>query len=219
MGKMRASAGRCLRLFGVDWGEYTRMLQAFAGRRGVRLTYDRGVLEIMSPTYEHESDAYFLGRLVDVLTEELNIPVQAGRSTTFRRKKKQRGLEPDNCYWIASEAKVRGLRRIDLRIHPPPDLAIEVDVTHQSINRMKIYAALGVPEVWRLSAGGLTFQVLGADGKYAPVGHSRAIPLVAPADLLSFLPLRDTLDDNEVIRRFRDWVRQRRAGATQGGTP
>src|SRR5262249_36919202 len=147
-----------------------------------------------------------LGRLVDVLTEELNIPVQAGRSTTFRRKKKQRGLEPDNCYWIANEARVRGLRRIDLRIHPPPDLAIEVDVTHSSVNRMGIYAALGVPEVWRLSVGGLTFQILGADGKYAPVSHSRAFPLVAPGDLASFLALRMTLlEVNEVIRRFRDW--------------
>src|SRR5947209_6294150 len=147
MGKAITSSGSCLRLYGVDWREYTRMLKAFADQRGVRLTYDRGELEIMSPTFEHDNDAYILGRFVDVLTEELGLPIKGGRSTTFRRKKKQRGLEPDNCYWIAHEAQVRGLRRIDLRIHPPPDLAIEVDVTHQSINRMRIYANLGVPEV------------------------------------------------------------------------
>jgi Uma2 family endonuclease len=215
----RALFGRYLRLSGVDWKTYTLLLKAFADRRGVRLTYDRGELEIMSPTFEHDNDAYMLGRFVDALTEELGLPIKGGRSTTFRRKKKQRGLEPDNCFWIANEAKIRGLRQIDLRIHPPPDLAIEVDVTHQSINRMRIYAALGVPEVWRLSGDVLAFHVLGTNNRYTEAAQSRAVPLVAPADLTAFLPLRATLDDNEVVRRFRDWVRQRRAVAPPGGTP
>src|ERR1700722_10549374 len=95
-------------LQGIDWRTYTRLLRAFDGRRRFRLTYDRGTLEIMSPLWEHEGPAYLLGRMVDVLTEELRLPCRAGRSLTLRRRRKQRGLEPDNCYWIASVAGVQG---------------------------------------------------------------------------------------------------------------
>src|SRR5437588_984815 len=115
-------------LHGVSWREYTRMLRAFAERPGFRLTYDRGTLEIMSPLFEHEIDADLLGRFVVVLTEELGLTIKAGRSTTFRRRRMRRGLEPDHSWWIAHEPQMRGKRRIDLRVGPPPDLAVEVDV-------------------------------------------------------------------------------------------
>src|SRR5205823_2966865 len=138
--------------------------------------------EIMSPLTEHEGEAYLLGRFVDVLTEELGLQVAAGRSSTLRRRRKKRGLEPDNCYWIANEAKVRGKRRIDLRVDPPPDLAMEIDATRSSLNRMSIYAALGVPEVWRLTRQGMTFHALRPDGTYAEVANSLSFPLLAAAD-------------------------------------
>src|SRR5881398_224534 len=125
-------------LHGVGWREYTRMLRAFAERPGFRLTYDRGTLEIRSPLFEHEIDADLLGRFVVVLTEELGLPLQAGRSTTLRRRRMRRGLEPDHSWWIAHAAPMRGRRRLDLRTDPPPDLALEVDVTHRSLNRMAI---------------------------------------------------------------------------------
>jgi Uma2 family endonuclease len=194
----------------VDWRTYARLLRVFAERPSLRLTYDRGVLEIMSPLHEHESDGRFLGRLVVTLTEELSLPVKAGGSTTFRRKRRRRGLEPDDCYWIASEPQVRGKRRIDLRNDPPPDLAIEVDVSRGSLDRMSIYAALRVPEVWRLHQQGLTFHVLGADGRYTESPHSRAFPMVTPADLIRFLNLRSQLDENAVVQQFRAWLRQQR---------
>src|SRR5262249_54893083 len=133
----------------IDWKTYNRLLRAFAERPGIRLTYDRGTLEIMSPSHGHDTDARFLGRLVVTLTEELGLPIKGGGSTTFRRRRRRRGLEPDDCYWIANEPRVRGKRKINLRVDPPPDLCIEVDVTHSSLNRLSIYAALNVPEVWR----------------------------------------------------------------------
>ncbi len=200
-------------LDGVSWREYTRMLRAFAERPGYRLTYDRGTLEIMSPLFEHEADAELLGRFVNVLTEELGIPAQSGRSTTLRRQRMRRGLEPDHSWWIAHEARIRGKRRIDLRVDPPPDLAIEVDVTSRSINRMAIYARLGVPEVWRLCARGLTFQVLQPNGQYAEQAHSLTFPLFTPADLTSYMALRTQYGETEVVRRFRVFARQRIAGA------
>jgi Uma2 family endonuclease len=193
----------------IDWPTYSKLLRILAQRPSVRLTYDRGSLEIMSPTHRHESCAYLLGRFVDVLSEELGLPIKAGRSTTFRRKSRQRGLEPDNSYWIANEAKVRGKERINLRVDPPPDLAIEVDESHSSLDRMGIYAALRVPEVWRLAAGELFFHILDEAGKYRIQYRSLAFSLLAPADLLQFLSLRATLDENAVVRQFREWVRGR----------
>lgn len=197
-----------LRLDGVDWKTYTRLLHALDERPGLRLTYDRGSLEIMTVTFEHENYSYILGRLVDVLTEEFNLPVVGGRTTTFRRRRKRRGLEPDNCWWIANQALVRGKVRIDLRIDPPPDLALEVDVTHSSLDRLSIYAALRVPEVWRREGETLVCYLLGNDDKYVASLTSRAFPGLAPADLMRFLALRSQMDDNAIVREFRAWVRQ-----------
>jgi Uma2 family endonuclease len=205
-------------LYGVSWTEYTRMLRAFERRPGFRLTYDRGTLEIMSPVLDHEIDADLLGRFVVVLTEELGLPIMAGRSTTFRRRRMQRGLEPDHSWWIAHEPQIRGKRRVDLRVDPPPDLAVEIDITHHAINRMAIYARLGVPEVWELDAQGLTFHVLQPNGRYAEQTHSLSFPLFTPADLASHLALRAQHDENEVVRRFRTFVRGRLAAAA-GSSP
>lgn len=214
MATASAPAGQNFLLYDADWKTYSRLLRVFAERPSVRLTYDRGVLEIMSPLPEHESDARFLGRLATTLSEELALPIKAGGSTTFRRRKKRRGLEPDDCFWIANEPRMRGKRTFDPRVDPPPDLAIEVDVTSSSLDRMGIYAALAVPEVWRLVGSVLTFHVLGAKG-YASVPHSLALPRVQPADLLRYLNMRDQMDENAVVREFRTWVRQRVAANWQ----
>jgi Uma2 family endonuclease len=207
MASVPAVPSRSVVLDDIDWRTYSRLLRAFAGRPAVRLSFDRGRLEIMHPLPEHESAAYLLGRFIDTLTEELALPVKAGRSTTFRRRRKQRGLEPDNSYWIANEAKVRGKQTIDLRIDPPPDLAIEIDLTHSSVDRMAIYAALCIGEVWRLDAQGLTCDVLRADGSYEPTPQSRAFPQLKMADVEAFLALRYREEDKAIVRQFRQWVR------------
>jgi Uma2 family endonuclease len=193
---------------------YSRLLRAFAERPGIRLTYDRGELEIISPLLEHDKDGRFLARLVFTLTEELGLPIMAGGSVTMRRRRRRRGLEADDSFWIANAHKMAGRRRFNLRSDPPPDLAIEVDVTHSSLDRLSIYAALGVPEVWRLDGDTLAFHVLGAKGAYTSAAASRSFPLVTPADLLGFLQqARQAGDENAVIRLFRSWIGQRRAGA------
>jgi Uma2 family endonuclease len=205
-----------LLLSGVDWRTYSRLLRIFAERPRIRLTYDRGELEIMSPTLEHDDDSQILGDFVFVLTEELSLPLKRGGSTTLRRRVKQRGIEADACFWIANAHRMAGRRRLDLRTDPPPDLAIEVDVTHSSMDRLSIYAALGVPEVWRLDGDVLTFYVLDAAGAYRTSAASRSFPLVAPADLLGFLQqARQAADENLVVRQFRDWIRAHRQVAGQ----
>ncbi len=206
--KTASLSGRVL-LHDVSWEEYTQMLRAFARQRSVRLTYDRGVLQIRTSHFRHYNSSRFLGCLIGALTEELNLPVASGGSTTLRRRRRKRGLEPDECFWIANEAGVRGRERLNLRIDPPPDLAVEVDVTRSSIDRMAIYAALGVPEVWRLDVAGLTFHVLQADGQYAAAPLSRSFPTVSATDLAGFLALLGRQEENEILRQFRAWVRQR----------
>jgi Uma2 family endonuclease len=210
----RPPAGEKLRLSCVDWKTYTRLLYALAEHRGVRLTYDRGELEIMSPTLLHDDDGHFLARLIVTLTEELDLPIRGGGSVTMRRRKKRKGIEADECFWIANAPKMAGKRRLNLRIDPPPDLAIEVDVTRSSLDRMGIYAALKVPEVWRLEGDFLAFYTLDSGGKYAEIATSRTFLLVAPADLLPFVQQGRTADDQNVVaRRFREWIRQRIANS------
>jgi Uma2 family endonuclease len=194
-------------LYNIDWPMYSRLLHVFAARRRFRLTYDRGTLEIMTPLLEHEVPKYLLGRFIDILTEEWQLPCRAGGSVTLRRQRLLRGLEPDNCYWIAQAPLLAGKRRLDLRTDPPPDLAIEVDVTHSSLDRMSIYAALKVPEVWRLSSAGLFFLGL-KDGKYIELARSLSFPQIAPADLAPFLKEHGSKDDTSIAAEFRSWVRQ-----------
>jgi Uma2 family endonuclease len=209
MATVKIPSSQRLVLWGVSWREYGRMLRAFADRRAVRLTYDRGVLEIMTLSHKHESLSYLLARLVDALTEELALAVKGGRSTTFKRRQRQRGLEADSCWWIASEPRVRGKDIIDLRSDPPPDLALEIEITHSSMNRLAIYARLNFPEIWRLEGQTIVCHLLGNDGKYFVSAVSRAIPGLVVADLVPFLMLRGQMDDNAIIQQFRAWVRQR----------
>lgn len=211
----KSEMGQYLRLSGVDWQTYSRLLYVFAERPAIRLTYDRGELEILSPRLEHDDAGRILGGLVFALTEELALPLKRGGSTTLRRRLKQRGVEADECFWIANAHRMAGRRRLNLRTDPPPDLAIEVDVTHSSLDRFAIYAALKVPELWRLDGDTLTFHVLGEDGTYTTADRSRAFPQVAPADLFSFLQqARQAGDENVVTRQFREWIRQRRSAGS-----
>src|SRR5437899_1066652 len=209
MATVQRSPEQRLLLYGVSWQEYSRTLRAFAERPSLRVTYDRGVLELMTLSLEHESIVRFFSLLILVLTLELGLPLKGGGSATFRRRRRRRGLEPDDCYWIASESLVRGKDKIDLRRDPPPDLAVEVDISYSTLDRMGIYAALHVPEVWRYDGQALTFYVLGLDGRYATVTHSRAMPQVASAELAGLLALRGTMDENALFRHLQAWAQQR----------
>jgi Uma2 family endonuclease len=196
----------------VDWETYEQLLKVFEGRRRVKLTYDRGDLEIMVPSQEHEKDGEFLARMVVILTEEFHLPVQHGGSTTLKRKRMKKGLEPDKCFWIANAAKLAGVWQLDLKIHPPPDLAFEVDVTHSSLDRFGIYRTLGVGELWRLEGDDLRFFALGVDKKYAEVPTSPTFAGITPADLMQFVKqARGAADQNMPAAAFRAWLRQRPA--------
>lgn len=191
----------------VSWEAYEALLDSWADRR-IWLTYDNGSLEIMSPLLGHEGYSGVIGQLIEAYTEEMRIPRRSGYSTTFRKKQKMRGLEPDRCYWIQNEPHMRGRKEFDFDVDPPPDLAIEVDVTASSLDRMSIYASLGVPEVWRFDGETLTVNLLQSTGEYAESDRSRALPGLQPEEVMAWLRRSDEEEETTLIRKFRARIRK-----------
>lgn len=204
----RRKPGRAVRIANVPWDMYENVLKAFDGKRNLKLTYDRGELEIMVPSIDHDFSDRILAAFVPILAEELGVPVLPGGSTTLRLKKALKGIEAADIFWLANAAKLAGVRDLDLTVHTPPDLAIEVDVSRSSMKRLAIYRKLGVPEVWRLKGDTLTFHVLSGK-KFQVVPKSRSFPLVAAADLIAFVKQgRDAGDQTPLYRAVRAWARQ-----------
>ncbi|WP_289500744.1 Uma2 family endonuclease [Gloeocapsopsis sp. IPPAS B-1203] len=137
-----------LTLYDVSWDTYEKLLEAFGEHRAARLTYDRGVLEFMVPLEEHENPSDLIGVFIRTLVEESGWNIKSLASTTLKREDLKKAAEPDKCYYIQNESLVRG-RTIDLNFDPPPDLVVEVDITHTDIDKNALYAHLGIPEFWR----------------------------------------------------------------------
>lgn len=190
----------------ISWQTYQSLVKDFEQEPAIRLTYDQGLLEIRMPLSPHETYKKLLGRLVEAATEELEIEIRSLGSLTCSREDLAKGIEPDQCYYIQNEALVRRLNDIDLNENPPPDLALEIDITSSSLNRMAIYAALKIPEVWRYDGQSLTIAAL-QDGEYTPQPRSIALPLLAPEDILSFLTKSKSMGENALIKEFRQWGR------------
>jgi Uma2 family endonuclease len=191
-------------LHDISWETYKRLREEVS--EGIRLTYSRGVLEIMSPSRKHEHVKRILGRMIEALTEVLNIPISSGGSTTHENEGEEQGLEPDECYYVANEPKMRGKEALDLSVDPPPDLVVEVDVAHRSLARLPLYANLGVPEVWRHDKDGLHVLHLQSDGTYLEQDHSGSFPFLPLEPFREFLARRNETDETTLIRSFRAWV-------------
>ena len=193
-------------LSGVTWSTYESLL-ADTDNRAARFTYDRGYLEMMSPSDPHERLKRLFGRIVETMTEELGIPIRSGGSTTLRTQLKDRGLEADECYYMASEPAVRGRAKLDLGVDPPPDLAIKVDISTSSLDQLSIYADLGVPEVWLYDGSVLRVHQLQSDGKYVQQPRSPSFPFLPLEEIERFLARRNETDETTWIRSFRAWVK------------
>lgn len=193
-------------LHGVRWETYERLSDELESRR-TRLTYDRGTLEIMTPSRSREHIRHRIRRMIEAMTEELDIPIQGGGATTWRRRDLEKGLEANECYWVRNEPRVRALAELDLTVDPPPDLAIEVDVYSSSLNRMSIYGALGVPEVWRWDDGRIVVSRRTAGGTYVASETSACFPWLPLADFTAWIDRADGENETAWIRAFRGWVR------------
>lgn len=209
--QQKPHGGRRILLHGVSWEAYRRLLRAFDEKRHLRITFDRGTLEIMTLSPKHERSKHLLGLLIVTLAEELRMNIAGFGSMTFKRRRKQRGLEPDECYWIEHESLMRDKDTFDWESDPVPDLLLEIDDTSSSVNRLAIYEALRVTEVWRWDGQVLRVYLLGSDGKYQVVERSRAFPFLRAADLIPFLKMAATAGEIGMLHAFRDWVRQQQA--------
>jgi Uma2 family endonuclease len=204
------SAPRLFTLENVSWELYELLLRDTEGQN-VRITYDNGRMVLMSPLPVHEKLKKTMGMLIEATAVTLGIPMATLGSTTWKRKDLGKGLEADDCYYVQNEATVRASRAFDLTRDPPPDLAVEVDITHNPLDRPSIYASLRVGEIWRHDGQRVQFLKLGPGGTYEPCAASAAFPMLTPADIDRHLALLWTVPDTEIPRRFREWLLSRDA--------
>lgn len=208
MGAIKLPAEQRIVISCVDWDTYVTFSDRL-GERNIRVNYDGVNLELMTTSLEHERAKKLLARLLEALTEEMDIDILVAGSMTCRREDLERGFEPDECYWIAHEAQVRGRDHIDLTADPPPDLMLEVEITRSFLDRLAIAARLGVPEVWRWDGQTLRIMLLGSDGQYSESERSRALPFLPVVELVRFLQQDATQSETKLLRAFRVWVRER----------
>jgi len=202
----RPVEGRCFVIDNLSWDSYEQLLKVFDDRRFPH-TFVDGVLEIMTLSQEHEWTKKILARFIENLSIELKVRITSAGSTTLKRQLKQRGLEPDESYYVAHYAAIRGLKRINLNRHPPPDLVVEVDVTNKSLDRLEPYAQLGVPEIWQHDRKGVRFLKRVSETAYRPIKSSLAFPLVTSDDIQRFLGKQEDLDEFDLINEFIAWAR------------
>jgi len=193
-------------LTGVSWETYERLLAEHQEAAGTRFIYDRGNLEIMVLSARHEQPNRILALLVDLIALELGIRVCAVGSLTFRREDLEKGFEPDSAFYVARANAVEG-REVDPAVDPPPDLIIEVDVTRESLDRFPIFAAFGVPEVWRYDGSRVAIYRL-EGSRYLETTSSFALPPLTAEVITRFLDERRRTDSLEWARRVRHWARQ-----------
>lgn len=204
--RIQVPPGQRVLLKDVTWQEFKTILEDLGEHRAARIAYDRGILEIMAPLPEHEDDKEIISDLVKALLEELDIEFRCLGSTTFKNQAMAQGIEPDQCFYIQNESKIRGKKRLDLTIDPPPDLALEVDITSRT--HPNIYQALKVPELWRFDKGKLQINIL-QDGTYVESQESLNFPRFALIEVIpQYLEQSTTAGRNATLKAFRLWVRQ-----------
>ena len=202
MSTIPASSEQRVVLRSVSWETYMALTEESESGSG-RMTYDQGVLEIMSPGMPHEIAKKLIGRMIETFTLCRGIEIRSSSSTTFKRSELQRGFEADESYYIQHASELRGVREIDLSIHPPPDLVIEIDMTNSSIPKEQLFAAMKIPEVWRYDGEALWMGRL-YDDNYQDLKQSVVLPGF-PRELASKL-LDRQVEENEtvLIRSFLD---------------
>ena len=199
--------GQRIILHGISWETYEHLLNDIGESHAAHFAYDQGELEIMVPSERHEKPNRRLALLVEVLAEELNIDIEPLGSTTLKREDLKKGLEPDSCFYVQNEARIRGKEKLDFTVDPPPDLIIEIDETSSSLNKFPIYAKLGTLEVWRYKNHQVKFFIL-TEGQYVEIENSIAFPVLTSSRTSQFLAERLTLPSTAWLRHVRQWIRE-----------
>lgn len=199
--------GKSLLLHHVSWTTFENLLMEMGDTRAARIAYDNGTVEIMAPLSIHEYYKEVISDLIKEIADELDLNFESFGSTTWRRQDRLAGIEPDNCFYFQNEPAIRGKVNLDLAIDPPPDLAIEIDITSKSLDHLPIYARLGIPEVWRYDEGTLKIYHL-QNQSYVEQERSLALPMIPVPQILPLID-RELPNGRKAMRRAaRAWARQ-----------
>ncbi len=194
-------------LYDVPWDSFVKVIDALPGR-SLRVGYDRGTLEIMNVSAKHGRGQSFLSRIVTALAEEFDVELEGVGNMTCLREDLSKGIEPDDAWYVGENAvALQGRDEIDLDVDPPPDLAVEMEVSRTVLNRVGILAALRVPEIWRFNGECVRFLILQSTGDYAERDESRAFPGLKSSDLTPFFARKREAGARIALREFREWVR------------
>ncbi|MBE9006615.1 Uma2 family endonuclease [Fortiea sp. LEGE XX443] len=194
-------------LYDISWQQFENLLKDLGEHRAARIAYDRGTLEIMTPLPEHEYYKEVISIAVQDIAEELAFDYESYGSTTWRRESRMAGVESDNCFYFQNEAAIRGRLDLDLQRDPPPDLALEIDITSKSLDRFPIYARLGVPELWCYDSGELKIYNL-QDGEYVESEISLVFPNLAIRELPKLIEQNRENGRRATRQAVREWVRR-----------
>jgi Uma2 family endonuclease len=197
-------------LHNISWSTYESLLKDHPDVPSPHFTYDRGDLLIMVLSPEHEEINNAITLLIQTFAEELNIEWRGFGSTTYKRADLQRGFEPDSCFYFKNEARMRGKKRLDLSVDPPPDLVVEIDITHPTLNKLPLFAAFTIPEVWRFDGEKVEILRL-REGEYMKSDNSLSLPLVTAEAVTEFIQESLKLGRLEWMKRLCEWTQQQKA--------
>ena len=206
LSRIQVPPGQRVVLQDITWQEFESVLEELGEHRAARIAYENGLLEITAPLPEHEDNKEIIGDLIKALLEELDVEFRSLGSTTYKSERMMKGIEPDQCFYIQNEPAIRGKKRLDLSIDPPPDLALEIDVTSRT--HRSIYAALKVPELWRFEDGNLQINILRQD-RYEESPESSIFPNLPLSEAIPrYLRESKIVGRNKALKAFRQWVKE-----------
>ncbi len=201
----QAAIDQRLILQGVTWDFYALLLKEYQSSNSLHFAFDSGILVVEVPLGKHEVPISYLSGLISTICLEQDINFKDFRPTTFRHCAKAKGVEPDSCFYIQNESKVRGLLDLGLSKNPPPDLVIEIDMSCPSPNKIVIYASLGVSEVWLYKGEKVEFFKLTGE-KYQKVKNSISLPILSSEKATAFLQIGVKESFNKWVKDVRNWA-------------
>ena len=202
--QLRVPEGQTIEIQDVSWSEFELILEDLGDSRNTRIAYSDGTLSIMAPMPKHEKSKVCIGDFVKILFDELEIDYVSYGSTTFKNEAMSKAVEPDDCFYIKCADQMASKSRIDLSIDPPPDLAIEVDVTSKT--QLEAYQGLGVAELWRFDSEELRIDLLQA-GAFVEVQESSFFPGWPIKEMLAqYLEDARTTNQRKLKKDFRQQV-------------
>jgi Uma2 family endonuclease len=202
--QLKIQPGQQLLVEDVNWQQFESILAELGERRASRLSYSNGRLEIMVPLPEHEKAKEIIGDMVKILLEARQIAFESLGSTTLKNERMSQAVEPDTCFYIQNQAAVIGKNRLDMSVDPPPDLAIEIDLTSRT--QLDNYQILGVPELWRYARRGLQINVLQAE-QYIESDVSPTFPNIPIVELVNQYTQQSLVAGRtRAIQAFKNWV-------------